>query len=357
MLGSAKSKTSSDVGHEVAEQRQVDAAVRAASACRRAAGLRAVAAARRPSGPATGEPSGRRGRACRRRRASRRGSPRRRAGAGCMPPDQAVGRVDRRGSPASYVRAELVGPAQHDLADQLLDRPAVARRTGRPGGRAARGATAASPVAPKLSTRADEPLAEQVLPDAVDHHPRASAGCRGWSATRPVPAGRSASGRSSAASGTSSTDRKPRGTTGAELLGLAADADRGVADRLGVADAAAPSAPRAAGSVRAAQLAPGARPSSSRTGRCFGRPFGAAAGSFAASPRIAPRTAGRRRLVSSPSFACVEPSPLGGRRRRLRRRPAASEQRRVVVVQPAAAHLVRATPAAVSVLRKMPARA
>ena len=127
-----------------AQQRQVDAAVRAAVGLRRGSPSPPgrCRASRPSSASVAGEPvRARRGRACRPRPASRRASPRRRA---------AAGRAARRaGSPGRRSRcavgrvgAELVRPRQHEVAHQLLDRPAVARRSGSPGGRAAPGATA-----------------------------------------------------------------------------------------------------------------------------------------------------------------------------------------------------------------------
>ena len=138
-------------------------------------------AARSPSGPARAKPRAGPGRACRRRRAWRRGSPRRRAGAGC-----AARRAGWPGSAARLLRrdsrAELIGPAQDDRPHQLLDRPAVADEPGRQVVEQLGVRRRVAGDAEVVDAR-DQPLAEQVLPDAVDHHARRERVLRRWSAT------------------------------------------------------------------------------------------------------------------------------------------------------------------------------
>ena len=131
------------------------------------------------------------GRACRRRPAARRGSPRPRAGGRLDPPEQPVLRVDLRGRRV-VVAAHLVGAREHDQPVHRLDRPARPRRSGGPASRAARGWVGRLAERAEVVGRADQPLAEVPAPDAVDHHPAGQRVVRRRPASGPAPAGRSA---------------------------------------------------------------------------------------------------------------------------------------------------------------------
>ena len=203
-----------------------------------------------------------------------------------------------------------------------------------------------SPIRPKLSTDSTEPRAEQVLPDAIDHH----------AGRQRVVAARDPLGQFEAAAllaidlrrllGRQRRDRKPRGTTGPKLVDLAANAN-GVVGRL-CAIAHGHREPQALDVVASA------------TARGVGQPLQASASRSAVAASSAPGlwscSPARSSLRSrSSSLFELADQRLAARGSAPLRDCLVAERRRACVYENS--RRSGRTPARFSVLRKMPIRA
>ena len=277
-----------------------------------------------------GEPSGRRGRSWPGGQQWRRASPRRRAAAG-VPPDAA----DSPGSRAKLARlcrgVEPIRPRQHQRADQLLDRPAVGdettgqvveqlgmRRARRPSCRSCRRSSTMPRPNRCCQTRLTMTRGVSGFSGLVSH----------WaSSRRPLCVGRNwrRVRNTEQAQETARHDRP-------ELLGLAANANLGVGDLLGVPHANGRCAVHR-GSVSATNSAVPVRTAARK--RRWLRPAVRTLGEY---PSGVPRMAFHSFLaLSSFSFSLRE---LLWRGAAATSPPSRTSIVRVVVVEPAAAHLV-----------------